>query len=127
MRFFPALLAAFLITPIVEIALFLTVGERIGIWPTLAIVVVTAVIGASLVSRQGRAELNALRSTAMSGAIPSKELAHGAMILVAGAVLLTPGFLTDAIGFSLLIPRVREAVRRWFSRRYGRGTATIHE
>ena len=81
--------------------------------------------GAALVSRQGRAEMAALQASIGQGAVPTKELAHGAMILVAGAVLLTPGFLTDAVGFALLVPQIREFVRRWFSRRYGRGPITI--
>jgi len=125
MRPLPALFALFLVTPIVEIALFLTVGERIGIPATLVIVVVTALVGASLVSRQGRAEVAALQASVVQGVVPSKELAHGAMILVAGALLLTPGFLTDAVGFSLLVPQIREVLRRWFARRYGRGAVTI--
>jgi len=125
MRLLPALFVLFLVTPIVEIALFLTVGERIGIPATLVIVVVTALVGASLVSRQGRAEFAALQSSVVQGAVPAKELAHGAMILVSGALLLTPGFLTDAVGFSLLVPQIREVLRRWFARRYGRGAVTI--
>jgi len=125
MRPLPALFVLFLVTPIVEIALFLTVGERIGIPATLVIVVITALVGASLVSRQGRAEFEALQSSIVRGAVPAKELAHGAMILVSGALLLTPGFLTDAVGFSLLVPRIRELLRRWFARRYGRGAVTI--
>lgn len=125
MRLGPALFVIFVATPIIEIALFLTVGEQLGLGRTLAIVVITAFIGAALVSRQGRAEVAALQASIGQGMVPSKELAHGAMILIAGAVLLTPGFLTDAIGFALLVPQVRELVRRWFSRRYGRGPITI--
>lgn len=125
MRPLPALFALFLITPIIEIVLFITIGDRIGLGPTLAIVVVTAFVGASLVSRQGRAELAALQSSVVQGVVPAKELAHGAMILVSGALLLTPGFLTDVVGFSLLVPQFREVVRRWFTRRYGRGPVII--
>jgi UPF0716 protein FxsA len=125
MRPLPALFVLFVVTPIAEIALFLTIGERIGLLATLAIVVATALLGASLVSRQGRAELAALQASVLQGTVPAKELAHGAMILVSGAFLLTPGFLTDAVGFSLLVPQVREVLRRWFARRYGRGSVTI--
>lgn len=125
MRPLPALFALFLITPIIEIVLFITIGDRIGLVPTLAIVVITAFVGASLVSRQGRAELAALQSSIVQGVVPTKELAHGAMILVSGALLLTPGFLTDVVGFSLLVPRFREVVRRWFTSRYGRGPVII--
>ena len=125
MRLGPILFVVFVATPIIEIALFLTVGDQIGLGRTLARVVITAFIGAALVSRQGRAEMAALQASIGQGAVPTKELAHGAMILVAGAVLLTPGFLTDAVGFALLVPQIREFVRRWFSRRYGRGPITI--
>lgn len=127
MRPFPALLLLFLATPIIEIALFLTVGERIGFVATLTIVIATALLGASLVSRQGRAEMAALRASVGQGVVPTKELAHGAMILIAGALLLTPGFLTDGVGFALLVPAVREFIRGWFSRRYGRGPITIRQ
>ena len=125
MRLGPALFVVFVATPIIEIALFIAIGDRIGLKATLAVVVITALIGASLVGRQGRAEMAALQASVGRGVVPAKELAHGAMILIAGAVLLTPGFLTDAVGFALLVPQVREIVRRWFSRRYGRGPITI--
>ena len=127
MRLGQTLFILFVVTPIIEIALFLTIGDRIGIPTTLAIVVVTAIVGASLVSRQGRTEYAALQASVLRGSVPTKELAHGAKILVAGALLLTPGFLTDGVGFSLLVPQVRESLRSWFGRRYGRGPVTIHE
>lgn len=125
MRLTQWLFLLFIVTPIVEIGLFIVVGGRIGILATLAVVIVTAIIGASLVSRQGRGELARARRTIMSGSFPGRELAHGAMILVAGALLLTPGFLTDAIGFSLLVPAIRETVRRAFARRFGDGVIVI--
>ncbi len=118
MRIFPILLTAFVVVPIVEIALFVVASDRIGIWTTLFIVVVTAFVGASLVSRQGRGAVAAVQSEFAAGRFPGKQLAHGAMILVAGALLVTPGFLTDAIGFSLLVPAIREVIRRWGVQRY---------
>ena len=108
----------FILIPPIEIGLFIAIGGRIGLWPTLGIVLVTAVIGASLVSRQGRAELIRLQTEFAAGQFPAKPLAHGAMILVAGALLITPGFLTDAIGFALLSPPIREALRKWGVRRW---------
>jgi UPF0716 protein FxsA len=120
-RTFPMLLAGFVAVPVVEIALFVVVGRRIGVLPTVGIVLLTALIGASLVSRQGRGAIEAVRAELVAGRFPGPQLAHGAMILVAGALLLTPGFLTDAVGFSLLVPAVRELVRRWAVRRYGSG------
>ena len=118
MRLRNLLFLAFLVTPLVEIALLVLIGQQIGLGPTLVLVIITAVVGSYLVSRQGRDTWLQLRADLTAGALPGKTLAHGAMILVAGALLLTPGFLTDAIGFALLIPPVREAVRRWFVRRY---------
>lgn len=117
MRIRSWLFLVFLIVPIIEIVLFYLVGQWIGIWPTLALVVFTAVLGSMLVSRQGRETWVRLKVQIASGESPSATLVHGAMILVAGALLLTPGFLTDAIGFTLLVPAAREAMRTWFVRR----------
>lgn len=104
------LLIAFLAIPLIEIALFIQVGGIIGLGWTLLVVVITAVLGATMVRSQGAAALSQLQSSFNSMRDPSEPLAHGAMILFAGALLLTPGFFTDAIGFALLIPQVRMAV-----------------
>lgn len=117
MRIRTWLFLTFLTVPIVELVLFFYVGSTIGVWPTMALVVITAVLGSMLVSRQGRGTWNRLQREIATGQPPTATLVHGAMILVAGALLLTPGFLTDAIGFTLLIPGVREALRGWFVRR----------
>jgi UPF0716 protein FxsA len=119
------LFTVFVVTPLVEIGLFIAVGTRIGLGPTLLIVVGTAVLGASLVSRQSRSEWARVRADFAAGVFPGRPLAHSAMILVAGTLLITPGFLTDAIGFSLLIPGVREALRRWGVRRYQNRTTVL--
>ena len=118
MRPVSILFLLFILVPPIEIALFILIGGRIGLWLTLGIVLLTAVIGASLVSRQGRAELGRLQSEFAAGQFPARPLVHGAMILVAGAVLITPGFLTDAVGFALLSPQIREVLRRWGVRRW---------
>jgi UPF0716 protein FxsA len=107
------LFVAFLMVPIVEIALFIQVGGAIGLWPTLAIVVLTAVLGTWLVRTQGRMAIGQLQASFSNLKDPTEPLAHGAMILVAGALLLTPGFFTDAVGFALLMPPVRMAVLRY--------------
>ena len=117
MRIRTWLFLAFLVVPIIEIMVFFAVGSTIGIWPTMALVVITAVLGSMLVSRQGRGTWIRLQREIASGQAPTATLVHGAMILVAGALLLTPGFLTDTIGFLLLIPTAREALRGWFVRR----------
>jgi UPF0716 protein FxsA len=113
----PTLFVLFTVVPLIEIALFIVVGDRLGLGPTIALVVITALLGSVLVSRQGRGQLQRIQSTVAAGGFPTKELAHGAMILVAGALMITPGFLTDAVGFLLLVPQVREAVRRYGSKR----------
>ncbi len=107
------LFLAFLLVPIIEIALFIQVGGLIGLWPTLAIVVLTAVLGTVLVRTQGRMALANLQRSFAELDDPTEPLAHGAMILLSGVLLLTPGFFTDAVGFALLIPGVRVAVFRY--------------
>ena len=111
------LLVLFILVPLVEIALFIQVGGFIGLWPTLLIVVVTAVLGSWLVRSQGARELGNLRSSFSELRDPSEPLANGAMILFSGALLLTPGFFTDAVGFALLIPPVRSALFMWLKGR----------
>ncbi len=115
------LLVAFIAVPIIEIALFIQVGGAIGTWPTLAIVVLTAVIGTMMMRAQGAMALRDLQSSFDNLRDPTEPLANGAMILVAGVLLLTPGFFTDALGLSLLIPQVRKAV---FA--YVRSRVTVH-
>lgn len=101
--------------PIIEIALFVTVGDQIGLLPTLTIVVVTALIGAAALRSQGFATLRRAQSFSKPEDI-SDALIDGLFLLVSGLLLLTPGFMTDTIGFLLLIP----AVRRMLARRVGR-------
>jgi UPF0716 protein FxsA len=111
------LFVAFLMVPLIEIALFIQVGGLIGLWPTLAVVVVTAILGTWMVKAQGRLALNNLRQSFNRLEDPGEPLAHGAMILLSGALLLTPGFFTDGVGFALLVPAVRVAVFRWLKAR----------
>lgn len=101
------LLLAFVAVPMVEIALFIQVGGWLGTWPTLAIVLGTAMLGTILVRSQGSRAMADLRGSFQRLQDPLTPLAHGAMILVSAALLLTPGFFTDAVGFALLIPMVR--------------------
>jgi UPF0716 protein FxsA len=101
------LLAAFVIVPLIEIALFIQVGGWLTLWPTLALVLLTGIIGSLVVRRQGLAVLADLRRGMATAHDPLSPLAHGAIILFAGLLLLTPGFFTDTIGFLLLIPALR--------------------
>jgi len=111
------LFAAFLLVPLIEIALFIQVGGAIGLWPTLGIVVLTAILGTWLVRTQGAMAMGKLRRSFSDLDDPTEPLAPGAMILVAGALLLTPGFFTDAVGFALLAPPVRHAVFNYLRKR----------
>ena len=104
------LLIAFIAVPMIEIALFIQMGSWLGLWLTLAIVVITAVIGTFLVRAQGIHVVNALRHQMQNMKDPTEQLVHGAMILFSGALLLTPGFFTDAVGFALLVPGIRSRV-----------------
>ena len=104
------LLIAFIAVPVIEIGLFIQVGDIIGLWPTLLIVLVTAIAGTTLVRSQGTQVLSALQGSFQAMRDPTEPLAHGAMILFAGALLLTPGFFTDAFGFLLLFPPFRHLI-----------------
>ena len=104
------LFALFLAIPLIEIGLFIQLGGLIGLWPTLLIVILTAFIGTWLVRTQGIQAMSQLRGSFEKLDDPSKPLADGAMILIAGVLLLTPGFFTDAVGFLLLFPPFRSAV-----------------
>jgi len=103
----------FVAVPIIEIALFIQVGGVLGLFPTLAIVILTALAGTMLMRRQGLATLARLQQSLESAGNPAGHLAHGALILVAGVLLLTPGFFTDALGLAFLVPQVRTALVRW--------------
>ncbi|MFT5869608.1 MAG: UPF0716 protein FxsA [Paracoccaceae bacterium] len=107
----------FLSVPLIEIALFIQIGGLIGLWPTLAIVILTAIIGTWLVRSQGAAVLNNVQRSFSELNDPTEPLAHGAMILFSGALLLTPGFFTDFVGFALLVPAVRSVVFREIRKR----------
>jgi UPF0716 protein FxsA len=107
------LLLAFIAVPMIEIALFIQVGGFIGIWWTLLIVLLTAITGSYLVRNQGLREIGNLQRSFSELQDPTEPLAHGAMILFAGALLLTPGFFTDVVGLSLLVPSVRRAAFVW--------------
>lgn len=107
------LFIAFLAVPLIEIALFLQIGGLIGFWPTIGTVILTAILGTWLVRSQGIMALTNVRRSFSELHDPTEPLAHGAMILFSGALLLTPGFFTDAVGFALLIPGVRTALFRY--------------
>lgn len=117
---FSVLLLAFIGVPLLELALLIWVGGKIGVAATIALVVVTGVLGASLARWQGLTTLDRFRRRMAAGELPHEDLIDGVLILIAGAVLLTPGLITDATGFLLLVPAVRRALRSEMLRRLER-------
>lgn len=111
------LLIAFMIVPVIEIALFIQVGEVIGLWLTLALVILTTIFGTWLVRSQAALAVNELRGSFSRQSDPTEQLAHSAMIFIAGLLLITPGFFTDALGFILLVPPIRRAAFAFLRKR----------
>ncbi len=101
----------FLAVPLVEIAVFIEVGGWLGLWPTLAVIVATAVAGTALLRWQGLSTLARAQAALDRGQLPVAEVFDGACLLVAGALLLTPGFVTDAVGGLLFLPPFRALLR----------------
>ena len=106
-----------LVIPVLEIAVFVVVGNLIGLWATLGLVVLTAVIGSFLLKSQGLSTLTRIQAEVNSGRVPARELVDGMMIVAAGILLLTPGLVTDTIGFLLFVPGIRSGIRRTISKR----------
>lgn len=103
----------FLAVPLVELYLLIHVGRVIGAGWTIFLVILTAMVGAALAKAEGLRTLAAIQASVEGGRSPTNELIEGAMILVAGLTLLTPGFLTDALGLLILFPITRRPIRRW--------------
>ena len=114
------LLLLFILVPIAELALLIEIGKRVGLPATLALIVATGALGAYLARRQGLGVLAEIRSEMAAGRLPAGQLVDGALILTAGAVLMTPGVLTDAFGFFCLIPPGRRLLKRYLTRRFER-------
>ncbi|MEE9168971.1 MAG: FxsA family protein [bacterium] len=108
---FYKLLLLFTVVPFVELMLLLEVGRVIGVLPTLMVIVITGIIGATLARIQGLSTLNRIRAELQEGRLPADAMIDGVLILAAALVLLTPGFLTDLVGFFLLIPLGRSLIR----------------
>ena len=101
------ILLIFIAVPIAEIVIFIEAGDLIGLWATLAMVVLTAIIGTAMLRQQGMSALLRAEAALQRNELPMEEVVTGICLLVAGALLLTPGFLTDSIGFALLVPPFR--------------------
>jgi UPF0716 protein FxsA len=107
-----ALFIGFLLVPVLEIYVIIQVGQVIGGWPTVALLLAESLLGAWIVRREGRRAWRALTGTIRGGDLPERELADAALVLVGGVLLLTPGFVTDAVGFLFVLPFTRPLVRR---------------
>jgi UPF0716 protein FxsA len=108
----PILAVAFILVPLAELAVLIAVGDWIGLAPTLVLLLVVSVAGAWLAKREGLAAWRRFQLALADGRVPTVEVADGAMILLAGALLLTPGFLSDVVGILLLLPPTRALARR---------------
>ena len=125
---FIRLLLLFTVVPIVELYLLIRLGTVIGVVPTVALVIVTGALGASLARWQGLGVIGRISEDLAQGRLPTDALIDGLLILIAGALLLTPGLITDALGFFLLVPQGRAVVRKAVARRLARRTvAGDHE
>jgi len=102
----------FVVVPLVEIYVLIQIGQVIGAWTTILLLVADSVLGGYLIKREGSRAWQALRAALQSHKMPARELADGALILIGGTLLLTPGFLTDVVGFFLILPFTRPVARR---------------
>jgi UPF0716 protein FxsA len=109
-----------IVLPIVELAVIIQVGQAIGVFNTIALLLVVSVVGAWLVKREGLAAWIRFQRQVERGAVPSREIADGVLIMLAGALLISPGFVTDVVGILLLLPPVRATIRSAALYRAGR-------
>ena len=110
------LVTAFIVVPVLEIYVIIQVGKVIGAWWTILLLVADSIFGSWLIKHEGRRAWQALTTTIQSGRMPAKELADGALILVGGTLMLSPGFVTDAFGIGLILPVTRPLARRLLTR-----------
>src|SRR3954452_9298495 len=114
------LVLLFIVVPIAELAVIIQVGEAIGVWWTIALLIADSLLGALLMRHQGRATWRRFTTSMRSGRVPAREVLDGALVLFGGAMLLTPGFLSDILGALLLLPPTRAVIRGVLVRRFGR-------
>ena len=114
----PLLLALFIVVPIIELAVIIAVGNLIGLWPTLALLIADSVLGSMLMRSQGRAAWRRFNEAVAARRPPAREVKDGARGIFGGALLLTPGFVTDIFGLTFLLPPTRAVIRRLLVRRF---------
>jgi len=118
---FGRLLLLFVFLPMIELYLLIMLGARIGPMPTIGLIVLTGILGATLARQQGLSTLSKIQNELKQGRAPTQELVEGAMIVVGGLVLLTPGILTDIFGFAMLVPGIRKSLAKQFKVRFPQG------
>ena len=116
----PLLVVVFIVVPFAEIYVLLQVGHAIGVANTLALLILVSIVGAWLAKREGLGVIRRMQRSIDAGRVPGTELVDGFLILLAAALMLTPGFLTDIVAIFLLLPPVRVVVRRELRRRVAR-------
>lgn len=109
------LLLLFVVVPVVEIWVIIQVGQVIGILPTVALLIADALLGTWLFKREGRKAWTAFRDALEQGKVPAREVADGGLVIVGGAFLLSPGFVTDLVGVLCLLPPTRAVLRGWLT------------
>ena len=114
----PVLLIIFVLVPIAELAVIIQVGQEIGVWWTIAILIADSILGSWLMRHQGRASWRRFNEAVQCGRVPAREVLDGALVIFGGAFLLTPGFITDIFGAIFLIPPTRAIVRRILVKRF---------
>lgn len=124
------LVVVFIVVPVVELYVIIQIGQLIGVWPTLVLLLADALLGSLLLRHQGRGAWRRFNAAIEERRFPAREVADGLMIAIGGTLLLTPGFVTDVFGLILLVPPTRAIVRRlsraYFARRFvvvGAGSA----
>jgi len=110
------LVALFILVPIAELAVIIQVGQAIGVWWTILLLIADSVLGAMLMRSQGRAAWRRFNQALRGGRVPAREVADGVLVIFGGALLLTPGFLSDIVGLLFLLPPTRAVIRRVFLR-----------
>ncbi|TDD62421.1 FxsA family protein [Actinomadura darangshiensis] len=118
---------AFLLVPVLEILVLIQVGEVIGAWPTVGLLIAETALGAWIVRREGRRAFRALQDTVQRGVLPDRELADAALVMAGGMLVLFPGFITDVLGFAFMLPFTRPLVRRALSAFAARRTRAARE
>jgi len=120
------LIPLFIITPLVELAILIQVGKWIGAWETVGLVIITGILGAVLTQMEGLRIWGALQTELMQGKMPTKKVMDGVLILVGGLLLLTPGIITDVIGFTLILPLTHLIYRNWLKNKFKGKISTVN-